>query len=662
MSPTFHTVRSVIALSGATILLIHAVHLLHGLDPDSRAVLAMVQRCPFITPDDLAIMLGRSDRSTLARRLAGLRARGLIARLRCPGAGTGPSFLLYSTQGDLDKLDRAGAPFVDGHDLRALLPRLAPLAAVRLLLVELERALAWQGRARLVAASAFPVLWPPAERLPAWASPRAPAVRFDGAGVVALSGAEEKDGRPVDRPFLVLWDEGLLPPVIYAPLLGAMSRLLSGAAGVLTTVPSLLAVCATDARALFLLQLVSDVAGQLQALPPLVVATHDAVEKGGLLGAPWADTRGRRHTLLDLLETQAVPVSAWPGAGHWTAMSGGRKRGGPVPDFAALAQVTLPAPDLAAAAVSPAQVEILAFCGTAPLATVGQVARGLGLSVSRTYALLADLVTCRALLAAQDRGRAPLTAQAHYVLSWHGGALLAARAGLDPTTYRNATGCYTLPTATDLGALASGPVPKQARGGAGSAANPWRNKRHTWLVNEAYLAYRTCAGPPGVGDYALLEWRRESVLLAVLPGYGAIMSADAAQRREASEDDAEADDDGAEAQRLRPDAFARVRAEGRVRAFFVEIDRGTEDPVDLDVKFALYTSWAARLGTPLDRSWEFPPVAVITTTGTRQAAILRVAAPYTLDVRTTLVEDFAAQGPFGCTWRSTTGRTAPPGV
>jgi len=39
----------------------------------------MVQRCPFITPDDLAIMLGRSDRSTLARRLAGLRARGLIA-------------------------------------------------------------------------------------------------------------------------------------------------------------------------------------------------------------------------------------------------------------------------------------------------------------------------------------------------------------------------------------------------------------------------------------------------------------------------------------------------------------------------------------------------------------------------------------------------------
>ncbi len=237
--------------------------------------------------------------------------------------------------------------------------------------------------------------------------------------------------------------------------------------------------------------------------------------------------------------------------------------------------------ELAAAALSPAQVEIPAFCGTAPLATVGQVARGLGLSVPRTYALLIALVTSRALLAAQDRGCAPLSAQAHYVLSGHGGALLAARPGLDPATYRNATGCYTLPTGTDLGALARGSVSKQAKGGARSAVNLWRTKRHTWLVNEAYLAYRTSTGPPGIRDYALLEWRRESVLLAALPGYGALVAAEAAQRREASAEDAEAGDEGAAVHRLRPDAFARVRAGGRVRAFFVEIDRGTEDPVDL---------------------------------------------------------------------------------
>jgi len=293
---------------------------------------------------------------------------------------------------------------------------------------------------------------------------------------------------------------------------------------------------------------------------------------------------------------------------------------------------------------------------------VGQIARGLGLSVPRTYALLAALVTCRALLAAQDRGRAPLTAQAHYVLSGHGGTLLAARAGLDPATYRNATGCYTLPTGTDLGALACGPVPKQARGGARSAVNPWRNKRHTWLVNEAYLAYQTSAGPPGIMDYALLEWRRESVLLAALPGYGALVAADEAHRREVSEEDAEADDEGAAVHRLRPDAFARVRAGGRVRAFFVEIDRGTEDPVDLDVKFALYADWAARLGAGLPPSWALPPVAVLTTTATRQAAILAVAAPYALDVRTSQTEEFAARGPFGCTWRASTGHTVPPGV
>ena len=633
-----------------------------GLDPDSREVLAMVQRSPFSTPDDLALLLGRSDRSTLARRLAGLCQRGLIARLRVPGAGTGPSFLLYSTQGDLDKLDKAGAGFVDGNDLRVLLPRLAHLAAVRLLLVELARALAREGDARLVAASACPVLWPPAERLPVWAGAGGPSPRFDGAGVVALPSAVGKADRPLERSFLVLWDDDLLPPVIYAPLLQAMSRLLSGAAGVLTTVPSLLAVCATEARALFLLQVAGDVAAQRQALPPLVVATHDAVAQGGLLSAPWADPRGRRHTLLDLLDTQAVPPFAHPGTAHWTAVGGGRKGGAQVPDIAALAQLTSPAADLAAAALSPTQVEILAFCGTAPLATVGQVARGLGLSVSRTYALLAALVTSRALLAAKDRGRAPLTAQAHYVLSWHGGALLAARAGLDPATYRNATGCYTLPTGTDLGALAHGPAQTQGRGGARSAVNPWRNKRHTWLVNEAYLAYRTSAGPPGVGDYTLLEWRRESVLLAALPGYGALVSVEAAQRREASEEEAEAGDDEAAAQRLRPDAFARVRAGGRVRAFFVEIDRGTEDPVDLDVKVALYATWAARLGAVLHPSWQFPPVAVITTTATRQAAILGVAAPYALDVCTTLVEEFAAHGPFGCTWRSRAGHISPPGV
>jgi len=633
-----------------------------GLDPDSQEVLVMVQRSPFIAPDDLAVLLGRSDRSTLARRLAGLRARGLIARLHMPSAGTGPSFLLYPTGVDLDKLDRAGVPLGDGQDLRALLPRLAQVTAVRLLLVELARALAREGDARLVAASAFPVLWPPAERLPAWAGTGGPFLRFDGAGVVALPSAEEGSGRPAERSFLVLWDDGLLPPVIYAPLLGALSRLLSSGAGILTTVPSLLVVCATEARALFLVQLAVEAAGQGQALSPLVVATHDAVEQGGLLGAPWAAPRGRRHTLLALLETQAVAPVAPPGTAHWTAVGGGRTGGGPVPDFAALAQLTAPAADLAAAALSPAQVEILAFCGTAPLATVGQVARGLGLSVPRTYPLLAALVTCRALLAAQDRGRAPLTAQAHYVLSWHGRALLAARAGLDPATYRNATGCYTLPPGTDLGALARGPVPTQARGGARSAANPWRTKWHTWLVNEAYLAYRTSAGPPGVGDYALLEWRRESVLLAALPGYGALVSADAAHRREASADDGDAGEDEAAAHRLRPDAFARVRAGGRVRAFFVEIDRGTEDPVDLDVKFALYATWAARLGAVLDPSWLFPPVAVLTTTAPRQAAILGVAASYALDVRTTLVEEFAAQGPFGCTWRSATGHTSPPGV
>lgn len=619
-----------------------------GLDPDSRAVLAMVQRCPFITPDDLAIMLGRSDRSTLARRLAGLRQRGLIARLRFPGAGAGPSFLLYPMGVDLDKLDRAGVPLGDGQDLRALLPRLAQLTAVRLLLVELERALAREGDARLVAASAFPVLWPPAERLPAWAGTGGPSPRFDGAGVVALPSAAE-------RSFLVLWDDGLLPPVLYAPLLGAMSRLLSSGAGILTIVPSLLAVCATEARALFLLQLAGDVAAQRQVLPPLVVATHDAVEQGGLLGAPWADPRGRRHTLRDLLETQAVPVFARPGTAHWTAVGGGRKGGGPIPDVAALAQLMSPAPDLAAAALSPAQVEILAFCGTAPLATVGQVARGLGLSVPRTYALLAALVTSRALLAAQDTGRAPLSAQAHYVLSRRGGALLAARAGLDPATYRNATGSYTLPTGTDLGALDHGPAQTQSRGGARGAVNPWRNKRHTWLVNEAYLAYQTSAGPPGIMDYALLEWRRESVLRAALPGYGARVAADAAQRREAGEEDAEA-------HRLRPDAFARVRAGGRVRTFFVEIDRGTEDPVDLDVKVALYADWAARLGAGLPPSWVFPPVAVLTTTATRLAAILAVAAPYALDVRATQTEEFAARGPFGCTWRAPTGQTSPPGL
>jgi len=152
------------------------------------------------------------------------------------------------------------------------------------------------------------------------------------------------------------------------------------------------------------------------------------------------------------------------------------------------------------------------------------------------------------------------------------------------------------------------------------------------------------------------------VLLSALPGYGALVAADAAHRREASEEDAEAGDEGAVVHRLRPDAFARMRAGGRVQAFFVEIDRGTEDPVDLDVKVALYATWAARLGAGLPPSWQFPPVAVLTTTAPRQAAIHGVAAPYALDVRTTQAEEFAARGPFGCTWRSRAGHTAPPGV
>ncbi len=69
-----------------------------------------------------------------------------------------------------------------------------------------------------------------------------------------------------------------------------------------------------------------------------------------------------------------------------------------------------------------------------------------------------------------------------------------------------------------------------------------------------------------------------------------------------------------------------------------------------------------RLGVVLDPSWEFPPVAVLTTTATRQAALLAVAAPYALDVRTSQTEEFAARGPFGCTWRSRAGHISPPGV
>jgi len=80
------------------------------------------------------------------------------------------------------------------------------------------------------------------------------------------------------------------------------------------------------------------------------------------------------------------------------------------------------------------------------------------------------------------------------------------------------------------------------------------------------------------------------------------------------------------------------------------------------VKVSLYAAWAARLGAVLDPFWHFPPVAVLTTTAPRLAAILGVAASYALDVRTTQTEEFAARGPFGCTWRSATGHTSPPGV
>jgi hypothetical protein len=115
-------------------------------------------------------------------------------------------------------------------------------------------------------------------------------------------------------------------------------------------------------------------------------------------------------------------------------------------------------------------------------------------------------------------------------------------------------------------------------------------------------------------------------------------------------------------QTLRPDAYGRYRVGRRVRAFFLEIDRGTSGLSALAAKFAGYCAYrdsGLYARDPARGALVFPVLLVVTTgeerlrhilASARAVAAERLIRPLVVWVAT--AADLAAHGPLGPIWRN----------
>jgi hypothetical protein len=123
-------------------------------------------------------------------------------------------------------------------------------------------------------------------------------------------------------------------------------------------------------------------------------------------------------------------------------------------------------------------------------------------------------------------------------------------------------------------------------------------------------------------------------------------------------------------QTLRPDAYGRYRVGRRVRAFFLEIDRGTSGQSALATKFAGYCAYRASglyARDPAHGALAFPVLLVVTTgeerlrhilESARAVAATQLTRPLVVWVAT--AADLAGHGPLGPIWRTSAQHPAGP--
>lgn len=106
---------------------------------------------------------------------------------------------------------------------------------------------------------------------------------------------------------------------------------------------------------------------------------------------------------------------------------------------------------------------------------------------------------------------------------------------------------------------------------------------------------------------------------------------------------------------LRPDGAGEYRIGGRRVRFWLEWDRGTMGPRDLEAKFAAYACYVESREWPPDDGSRPPLLLVVTLDGGQEGRIVRAidstpAGESALTIRTTLLPLLAAYGPLAAIW------------
>jgi len=627
-----------------------------ALRPHDAPALLWLANLPFLSADDLAIVLDVADHSGVHRRLRRLAQLGLVAHIVPSSEGLQPQWCYYLTNAGVSQAAQLAGrdPAAFAHDWRLTdagllrrLVRLEHLVSSRGFLLDLLADVRDQNEPGLALGTwqAWPLQW--SYR---WRVKLCPLL-LDGAAAISRPTAEGLRW----SSFVLLYDGAAhVSTDALRPRLRALLRAVQAswwhylATG--ATFPTVLLITQGAARAQDLRALAAEIAhDEGTSVLDLLTADAAALDLSTPLETLWQDAWGHERPLLAALPLHAQPVpELLRSAGSPETADNSQEDDAEPPRarllvqgdlMARAAQATVPRTAgeraLVSLALRPREVRTLQQIATQPLLLAAHLAELTGataLGISRTlttlerHGLIAwDLPTLHAV-----------PTNRRYFCTPTGLHLLTARVGLSPAIYADRTGSVAgelVARATTL--QNAGPFPHKGRLAGTRLVWLQRYLEHTVGLQEVYLAFVRAA--QAHTDHALDLWRGEWALAHHFEYSGAWHT-------------------------LRPDAAGVYRAGAETLSFYLEFDRGTATLGDVYEKLDTYRAYRASGLYTRDRALSplhFPTLLVLTTGEERLRNILDLVdevaqATLTLPlvVRVATARDLAQHGPLGAIWRA----------